>query len=97
MATSAPSVQNLTLQKLIDALISSTRRPDGTVPDAAPNAFKDSLQVTVSSADTSDFELIVRTDPSGGNTASVQVRAIGSKALSIMGKLDTTILATKLV
>jgi hypothetical protein len=96
MATNAPSVADLTFQKFIDACIASVRLPSGSAPDAAPSAFKDKLGTTLTVSETSEFKITFRTNP-GGMSATMKIEPVGSRAYSISGPVDTTLLASKLV
>lgn len=96
MATNAPAVASVTLQKFIDACVASVKRRDGTNPAAAPNAFKDAAGDVITLSETSDFEVVLRTNP-GGQSAWIKIIPNGSRALSIQGEVDLTVLATKLV
>jgi hypothetical protein len=95
MSTNAPSVANTAFQKFIDACIASVIYNGGGAPDAAPSAFKDRLQKTITADETSEFQVVFRTAP-GGNGASLKIEAIGSRAMSIEGAVDPVVLAAKL-
>lgn len=94
MSTNAPGVRDATLQRLIDAIIDCIKRPDGTFPDAAPNAFKDSKENTVPVMGAA-FVLSIAISENG-SFAMAQVSPPSCAADSIVGELDTAKLATKL-
>jgi hypothetical protein len=96
MATNAPSVESVTLQKLIDGIIASIRFNSGSAPSAAPNAFKNRNQETITVTDASEFVVTVKVN-GGGTSAWAKVEPLGSIASSIEGAVDLTTLATKLV
>lgn len=91
MSTNAPSVIDPNLQLLIDTMLTAIKLPDGSAPAAAPNAFKDRTGEVVSTADTSEFEIVIRTNP-GGQTATAKVVPVGSVAASIEGVFDAAVL-----
>lgn len=95
MATSFPAVKDATLAKFLDALVACVRSPTGTAPDAAPNAFKDRVQKTVGTEDTSEVKVTFRVNP-GGQSAFAVIVPIGSKAQAILGNVDIPTLAAKL-
>lgn len=97
MSTNAPGVSDLTLRKLIDGLIASIVRRDGTAPDAAPDAFKDRVGGDIT-ATTAEFAIEFRTNPDG-LSAWCKVSPLGDPAgaQAISGNVDLAVLATKLV
>jgi hypothetical protein len=96
MSTNAGTVTDPTLQKLVDGLIASIQLPDGSYPDAAPNAWKDSQGKNIPAIDTDEFEIVLRVLPDG-QSASASIRPLGSRARAIAGPIDNSVLATKLV
>ena len=96
MSTNAGTVSDTTLQKLVDGIIASVQLPDGSYPAAAPNAWKDSQGKNIPAIDTNEFEIVIRVNPDGGS-ATASVRPLGSRARAIVGPIDNTVLATKLV
>lgn len=97
MSTNAGAITNVTLQKLVDAIIASITYPDGSHPAAAPNAWKhEGTGRQLDSTDTVQFNVEVRINPDG-SSAWGRVTPIGSRASSLEGQLDLTVLATKLV
>ena len=94
MSTNAPGVLDLTLQKLVDAIISCIKRGDGVYPDAPPHSFKDRLQENVPVLG-SAFKIIIEISPNGV-AASAQVIPPACGAESIAGAIDNNLLATKL-
>lgn len=93
MATNVSGITNTTLQKLVDALIASTKFKDGTAPAAAPNAFKDRLGNQINANDAAEVTCTVRVFPTH---AQIEVLPVGSKANAILGECDLAVLATKL-
>lgn len=96
MSTNVAGVKDATLQKLCDAVIACIRSNSGTLPAAAPNAFKDKRGNVLTVSDTAEVEIRIRISPCG-MCASASVAPIGSKASAIVGSLDLGVLATKLV
>jgi hypothetical protein len=95
MATNVPAVASVTLQKLVDACIASTKYHSGSAPDAAPSAFKDRAGKTITVTESSEIDITIKVNP-GGNSAWVKVVPNSSRAQSIQGEIDLIVLATKL-
>ena len=101
MPTMFPDVQDATLQKLCDAVVTSVRRNDGSIPAA----FTDRLYVPVTtsvpagSQATPGREVAIefRVNPDG-LSAFAKVRVATARGVySIEGAIDPSLLATKLV
>lgn len=85
-----------TLTKLVNAVLTSTTRPDGTKFSALPNTFKDLIGANANPSETNEYLITIRTSPDG-QTASAFVQAVNSRASSANGPIDIATLATKLV
>ena len=96
MATNAPNC-NVTIQKHVDGLIASVKRPDGTYPAAAPNAFVDRLGKQLAAPTGNEFHIEFRVN-ADGNSAWVRIAPpeTSQGVSSIEGFVDLSVLATKL-
>lgn len=101
MPTNFPAVHDATLQKFLDALVDCVRFPDGSAPDAAPNAFKDGDQNTIPLTNITEVDVRFRVTASG-LAATLSILPRGSAggpvrgAYAIEGVVDITTLSSKL-